>query len=314
MSDMLNEALQAVEKAMDTANSGVLSREDLSAIVTKMIPQDTPLRNRLKRVQGFGLAHSWNQLVSLGTLGGAFPEGGLPNNTDSVFDRKAAPYKQIGNVVEITDLMIAAGANFQDTLAFERNNKILKTMLDEERMIINGDSTLMEFDGLLKQVVSNVIDKVSTPGFGIVDLNLAMEEAYIKGGTPRVVVLGPREKRRINDDLLGLVRFAAPRDNVQTRAGISVLTLESDYGEVELVTSRYLTPIPDGNGKNLSSVLVLDDQAVVDNGNSIEMVELVPMSRKPLGATTSSVKELIWEAVTLVVRAEIFQSKIVNIH
>jgi hypothetical protein len=67
------------------------------------------------------------------------------------------------------------------------------------------------------------------------------------------------------------------------------------------------------SGLLLSQMLILDDQASVDNGNAIEVVELVPMSRKPLGPTTSAVEELIWEAITLVVRAEIFQARIYNI-
>jgi hypothetical protein len=314
--ELLNNALGLVAKAgtgMDTLNMGVMSREDLSDVVVKLFPKDTPVRNRLKRIKGTGLAHSWNQLADLGTGGGNFSEGGLPTVADSVYVRKSEPYKLIGNVVRISDLMIAAGANFADALAFERENKILKTMLDEEYQLINGDPVAGGFKGLTKQITTNTKD-MATNTVGLPELNEMFEAIYLKGGTPRCVVLGPREKRALNNQLLSLIRYQAPGATGEAKAGMSVQILESDFGEVELVVSRNLVPTMDlVSGLLLSQMLILDDQASVDNGNAIEVVELVPMSRKPLGPTTSAVEELIWEAITLVVRAEIFQARIYNI-
>jgi hypothetical protein len=310
--ELLNNALGMVAKDMTTANMGVMSREDLSDIVTKMFPKDTPVRNRLKRVKGTGLAHSWNQLVSLGTGGGFFNEGGLPTVSDSVYVRKSAPYKLIGNVVRISDLMIAAGANFADALAFERENKILKTMLDEESILINGDG-VSGFPGLTKQIQTNV-KGMAGAGITVPDLNEMLEQIYLAGGTPRCIVLGPREKRSLNNQLLNLIRYAAPGATAEAKAGMSIQTLESDFGEIDLIVSRNLAPVLDPvSGQLRSKLLILDDMASVDNGNAIEVVELVPISKKPLGPTSSSVEELIWEAITLCVRAEIFQSMISDI-
>lgn len=311
--ELLNSALGQVAKDMTTANMGVMSREDLSDIVTKMFPKDTPVRNRLKRVKGNGLAHSWNQLVSLGSGGGYFTEGGLPTVADSIYVRKSAPYKLIGNVVRISDLMIASGANFTDSLAFERENKILKTMLDEENLLINGQAATGSFPGLFEQITTNVKDMAGAP-ITLQDLNEMLERIYLEGGTPRAIILGPREKRGLNNSLLSLIRYAQPTATGDAKAGMSVQTLESDFGEIDLIVSRNMAPVLDvPSGEMRSKLLILDDMASVDNGNAIEVCELVPMSKKPLGPTSSSVEELIWEAITLVVRAEVFQAQIKQI-
>lgn len=90
----------------------------LQAEMAIMAPTDTPLRNRLNRIQGNGKAHAWYQLVptvSAGAqssghlfLGGTNPEngffaaGGLPTATQPSYKFKSAPYTSLGDLVSVS--------------------------------------------------------------------------------------------------------------------------------------------------------------------------------------------------------------------
>ena len=69
----VNEILSALgmtqvefQRAITTTNTAFPSRENLEADAKVLIPLDTPLRNKIPRVVGSGLAAKWKQLISLG--------------------------------------------------------------------------------------------------------------------------------------------------------------------------------------------------------------------------------------------------------
>lgn len=286
------------------ANYSLPSREDLQAVAKIVVPLDTPLRNRFLRLKGTGRAHSWQKLTSLGTGGGAFAENGRPNTTDSVYIQVSAPYKQVGNDLAVTDMMIEAGATFQDVLAEQRKIKIRKTMLDEENLLINGDTTNpLQFDGLLKQIVTN--NNVLNAAITLSALNDTMADMYTEGGMPTSIVLGTREKNTINKNLFNLQRF----DNFQNMAGVAVQKINTDFGEVDLLTSRFLPPDISG----LSSALILDERTLLEDGENIQIRELIPLSTKVLGFNATAYEEIIFEALVCAVLAENFCGKLTRI-
>ena len=58
---LVEQALQDIQKAISSTSVDglMLVREDLQAEMAIMAPTDTPLRNRLNRIQGNGKAHAW---------------------------------------------------------------------------------------------------------------------------------------------------------------------------------------------------------------------------------------------------------------
>jgi hypothetical protein len=61
-----------ITRGITTATTNFPVRENLEAEAKILIPDETPLRNRLKRVPGAGLATAWKQMVN---LGGGYAEG-----------------------------------------------------------------------------------------------------------------------------------------------------------------------------------------------------------------------------------------------
>lgn len=56
----------SLQRAITSAISAFPVRENLEAPARVLIPLDTPLRNRIRRVPGAGLASAWKQISSLG--------------------------------------------------------------------------------------------------------------------------------------------------------------------------------------------------------------------------------------------------------
>lgn len=110
----VDEAIQRVQKAISSTNvSGLLLvREDLQSELAVSAPTDTPLRNRLSRIEGNGCAHAWYELYPtagasgsfIGTdpTNGFFARGGLPTATQASYRYKSAPYVSLGDIVEVT--------------------------------------------------------------------------------------------------------------------------------------------------------------------------------------------------------------------
>jgi len=303
--EIVHKALIAGTTGGGNVSGAAVIREDLQSIVKMVIPKDTPMRNRIPRMQGLGKAHSWAKLTSPGTGGGAFAEAGRPNTSDTILVQEVAAYKQVGNDLAVSDLMIAAGANFDDVIAQQRMVKIRKTFTDEENLIINGDSTNpLEFDGLIKQIVTNV-----NPLGGAItlsDINDSMADQYDAGGMPTSIVAGTRDKNTINKSLLNLQRFT----NYDKKAGVAVQQLQTDYGDVDFIVSRYLAP---DAITGESTMLLLDESSLLDDGENIQIREVIPLTSVSLGRTGTAYEEIIFEALVLAVLAETFCAKITGI-
>jgi hypothetical protein len=96
----------------------------------------TPIRDRLPRMTGTGLAASWNVMTAMGVGSSAFTEGALPTEDATTYVRRSAAYKDFGKTKSITDKMIAAGRNFLDQEAEQLEVAIREVIQDEEVFII----------------------------------------------------------------------------------------------------------------------------------------------------------------------------------
>jgi hypothetical protein len=143
----IRDEMQSIQRNITSATSALPIRENLEAEAKKLMPLDTPMRNKVPRVPGAGTAAAWRQLTGLGSnstgtaVQAFFGESGAPAVDDSTYASKSASYKLMGKLGGITGFAMAAGANFQNQLASEKANKLLALMQNEENAIINGSAT-----------------------------------------------------------------------------------------------------------------------------------------------------------------------------
>ena len=185
--------------------------------------------------------------------------------------------------------------------------------------IINGNSSTnpLAFDGLATQIITNV-DALSVADAGYTSAKLLkaieFEEQKIvsKGGKPQCVVLSYRDLKAASNTILSsfyrLMQTGAGQ-LADIPAGISVSRWVSPFGTVDLIGSRYI--VPDGQQNDFA--LVLDDKTVLEDGNAIQMVDLMPLSAIDLALIQSAYRTLVAEFSVLQITCEAFQAKITGI-
>ncbi|MEQ1678834.1 MAG: hypothetical protein ABL876_19210, partial [Chitinophagaceae bacterium] len=144
--NVVEQAINDIQKAISSTNvSGLLLvREDLQAEMAIQAPTDTPMRNRLSRIQGNGKAHAWYQLVPTTSAGaestghlflgtepesGFFDKGGLPTATLPSYKFKSAPYTSLGDVVTVSFFEQMAGGTYTDIKKHQIKVKMLNVAL-----------------------------------------------------------------------------------------------------------------------------------------------------------------------------------------
>lgn len=314
-------------------------RQDLSPILMIEPPMETPLRNRFQRIKGNGGAHEWNRLVATsgpantpfigGTLpsSGFFAKGNLPVNTAPTYEHVSAPYKLVGDIAEVTDFDQAAGKTYIDLLAHQIKMKTKNVALMEEWCIINGyaqstntgmpNYNALYFSGLLEQSTYNNINAGGAQ-FSIGAVRKAQLGQYTVGATPRLVVMSVPMKAKFND--LILANYFAIRQNTGLEAftrlqtGLNVTSFDFGFGPVEIMQHRYLNAgAGQASGGTQETILSLDDQSETEDGNAIEMVDLLPVGMTPLARTTTSTRQLVQEYCLLKVTAPIYQAVVTGI-
>jgi len=329
---------QTVERAINDIQKAITSvpvdglllvREDLQAEMAIMAPTDTPLRNRFNRIQGNGKAHAWYQLTpttstetqSVGHLflGGTVPEkgffekGGLPQGTQPSYKFRSAPYTSLGDTVNVSFFEQMAGGTYTDIKKHQIKVKMLNVALMEEWAIINGDSSVgtgLQFDGLNKLITDNVTDNSGNP-LTLSVITTTEQNIVADGGKPQALVMSYRDLQTFNEIVLGSFYrlFQAGAGTLaDIPAGISVTRWLSPFGQVDVIGTRYIVPV-----SNQDFILVIDDKTVLEDGNAIQMVDLMPLSAIDLALLQSAYRTLIAEFTVLQLTAEAFQGKIENV-
>ena len=324
----IESAIQDIQKAISSVDvSGLLLvREDLQAEMAIMAPTDTPLRNRLNRVQGNGKAHSWYKLLPtttpeglfLGTspTGGFFAPGGLPAATTPNYKYVSAPYTSLGDLATVSFFEQMAGGTYTDIKKHQLKLKMLNVALMEEWAIINGDSSVgagLQFDGLRTQINTNIKDNGGTP-LALADLTTVMRNIVTVGGKPQAVVCSYREVQRISELVLSShyrLFQAGAGALADIPAGVSVTKWISPFGTVDIIGSRYI--VPTGGPTPVADVLVIDDVTILEDGNAVQMVDLMPLSAIDLALLQSAYRTLVAEFTVLQMTAEAFQGKVANV-
>lgn len=213
-------------------------RENLSAFVDRLNLKETPLRDRLPRKVGSGLAASWNVMTAMGVGNAPFAEGQTPTEDASSYVRRSAVYKELGKVKSITDKMLAAGKSFLDQEAEQTEVALRETIQDEEQLIITGNAALnpLQFDGLKTLVTTNLIpDANNALGFRTDLLDQAIATLLNTYGVRATAVYcSYGGKRAVNQSLSGDVRVNLDQSN-QVATGVDVGFYQSMIGKIPFV-------------------------------------------------------------------------------
>ncbi len=326
---MAAKAQDILEKTLTTAN--VPFRQNLSDLVTFAVQRRTPLRDRFRRVPaGGGAQVEWYAITALTANSGFFTEGNAPNpaepnyginppagyETYSIPPRRAI-FKPIAFRLEVTAQAQLISANFHHQLASAIEYAAVNVLQAEEKALIFGDSTQAgQFDGLKKWITTNTNDKAGAP-LTWNDILEACQSIWLKGGTPKTIVVGPREARILSTQYLNALRPIEP--GVVAPWGVSVKRVMTDFGELEVVVSQYLVPETRGTLQNVTDVFVLDEDHPTMGGGllpgqAIEVHELLPLQVWVFPMQSTLVTPVVvWEMVTLVVRAQEWQAVILNV-
>lgn len=311
----IQETLQNVEKAMSTptyAAGPILVRENLDGFINRLPLRETPIRDRLARKVGSGLAASWNVMTTLGVGNAPFAEGSTPTEDATGYVRRSAIYKELGKTKSITDKMLAAGKSFIDLESELTEVALRETIQDEEQLIITGDdgASALQFDGLGVTITTNVIDDANNAlGFRTDLLDQAIEAVVtISGVRPTAIYCGFGMKRAINQSLAGDVRVNLDQTN-EVSTGVDVGMYQSMIGKIPFVpTFAIAGDTTTYAGNTVEDIYVVCEKA--QGEDVIYMEDLYGLGKSNLDRTGAAIKFMVTEATVLVVRAEEFQVKI----
>lgn len=317
MTTSIQETLANVEKTLTTpsyqAGLPTLVRENLDEFINRLTMKETPIRDRLPRKKGSGLAASWNVLSAMGVGNSAFAEGATPTEDNTTYVRRSAVYKELGKKKSISDRMLAAGASFTDIESELTEVAMREVIQDEESLIVTGNATSnpLQFDGLQSQLTGGSItdDAENAAGFRTALLNQAV--AYIQtnyGVRPTAIYVSYLMKKAINESLAGDVRVNLDATNT-VGTGVDVGFFQSAVGKLPIIASYAVPTTTDTNTSG--DIYVVCEKA--QGGDVLYMEDLYGLGKGMLDRTGAAIKFMVTECTVMVNRAPEFAVRIRNV-
>lgn len=127
-----------------SAISGITAY-DLEAPAKLLVPVITPLRNMIPRVSGKGgIQANWRAVTALNTqnLGIGVEEGKRSGVVTTTTADYIAVYKEMGLEDSVTFKADRAASGFEDLKALSVSNLLKQTMIEEERIMLGGNTSL----------------------------------------------------------------------------------------------------------------------------------------------------------------------------
>jgi hypothetical protein len=336
----LEKAISTFEKNVDISFAGptptsLLARQDLEQAIVVLSDRLTPLRDRITRTQGNGVAHLWNQRTRLDTLAAGplglvnlfYSDGNIPVQNDPAYVQQSAAYKYLGMTAVITGPMIASGRSYMDIEA-EIAEAALRAVIQCEEWALFKANTVtnsLAFAGLDQQLSTNTTDNLGAAltanGLTIPAFDLIIKKIRLQGGSKiDGIYCSYGIQNVVNAVVSGQARYFIQPDsskNVLT-AGDNVTVYMSTLGSIPIVGDFFCNPaLPypynaagssGSTGNTVSDVYFLRHDA-----QGIEVVELVPIGRTELAKVADTVRFYINEYLVLAVKAEPWEGELLNV-
>ena len=297
----------------------IFSPENLDEKIKYLVPTDTPLRNRLPRVKGYGQASSWKVMtsnihstrqpsanVAAGTSTTiVFADAASPGETTQTYAAKTATHTLLGRKLEVGGLALAASRGRDgepDMQAARERVKMYEVMLGEEEMLIAGDNDVTsQFDGINVQISTNSGNSTFVTASGV---GAWCRTLFGYGAEPTLLLASARQLQALADDLehSNSIQRVVIAQGQQTGVigGLKLAKIVNPVTGtlIDIEPSRYV-----GYGGLLLCEKSPAGEAYID------ISELIPMSRVDVPSTSFSYVSFIVEAIAPRVLAEIYQLK-----
>ena len=249
--------------ATHTTTTAVGEREDLSDVITRIDPDETPIFSALKKETGNGVFVEWQ----VQELAAASATNYQNEGADATYDTPTATTR-LGNYMQISqkDAAVSGTLDAVDKAGRDRETAYQKVLkgLELRRDIeksLNSDTARSGSDprksGSLSSWITNVSvgasgaaptgDGTDLPTNGtdrtmtLAMIDAAMQAAYEDGGQPNMLVVSPAKKVAFSDLNSGSVatnqiNYTAPREAAIVG---SVSLYLSDFGQLDVVIDRF---------------------------------------------------------------------------
>lgn len=246
-----------------TTTTAVGEREDLSDVITRIDPDETPIFSALKKETGNGVFVEWQ----VQELAAAVATNYQNEGADATYDTPTATVR-LGNYMQISqkDAAVSGTLDAVDKAGRDRETAYQKVLkgLELRRDIeksLNSDTARSGSDprkaGALSSWITNVSvgasgaaptgDGTDVPTGGtdramtLALIDTAMQAAYEDGGQPNMLVVSPAKKVAFSDLNGGSVatnqiNYTAPREAAIVG---SVSLYLSDFGQLDVVIDRF---------------------------------------------------------------------------
>lgn len=247
-----------------TTTNAVGEREDLSDVITRIDPDETPIFSALKKETGNGVFVEWQ----VQELAAAVATNYQNEGADAAYATPTATTR-LGNYMQISqkDAQVSGTLDAVDKAGRDRETAYQKVLkgLELRRDIekyLHSDTARSGSDprkaGTLSSWITNVDDASGTSaatGDGtdvpdmagtnramtLAQIDNAMQAAYTDGGQPNMLVVSPAKKAAFSDLNSGSVatnqiNYTAPREAAIVG---SVSLYLSDFGQLDVVIDRF---------------------------------------------------------------------------
>jgi len=249
------DVLKAIDGTSQVAQS--LERQDLEGELERLNILETPLYDRLNKVQATAYEHEYNVVTSRQDKIGyaAYRDGGVPRTVEVEIARRRTLPSLIGQRITITELAVATTrAGVQTAEQTTRNEKMVAVMEETEYLLFHGSRQFgstdftspqnLQFDGVENIVrrgaPQNVLDLGGKP-LSVAALWAAENKVYLTQGLarPNVVFMSPVDKINLQQSFYQIAR-TTQGERAAGVLGADAQSYISAYGESELVTDRFL--------------------------------------------------------------------------
>ena len=248
-----------------TSHDGVGIRESLADVIANISPEEVPLQSNIGSESVANTYFEWQTDSLASTSTTAVIDG----DDVSSFDSTAAT-SRVGNYTHIRRRTTIVADNYSaldtagrnDELAYQlaKRGKELKRDIEavltaNNAQVAGNSSTARETGGLGAWVATN--ENVGTGGglatgdgttartdgtqrdFTETMLKDAMQQAFVSGGQPSILMVGPHNKTVVSGFAgIAAQRYQAPSDSPTTIIGAADVYL-SDFGSLSVVANRF---------------------------------------------------------------------------
>jgi hypothetical protein len=240
------------------------NREDLSDVIYRIDPADTPFMTACEREKATAVSHEWQtQSLAAVDTNNAVLEG------DDATTDAATPTVRLGNICQISDKVArvtgtqraAESAGRDDELEYQEMLKGLELKRDMESILVGtnqakvtgGTSTARKTASVLSWIKTNTSKGVSGPdpsaadgtgtrtdgtqrAFTEANLKTVLQSIWNSGGKPEVIMTGGFNKQVFST----FTGRATPTEDTKAKKIVAAVDVyESDFGRMQIVPNRF---------------------------------------------------------------------------